>query len=192
MSEGQTNIQSSEFLGLKILGLSAEDLKGDPTDVAIKALRASARIARQDKASGLPVGSDPRLQLSTNAERIWYRDHPEEIEEMIAQMRADQKNGRLNLSSADQKGYQDFTTRMEKAGLEIETIFVKGLVSLAGPLGELSDATVELVDRFTDKALPDFIKDLAGGIDWLAKEVKKESFVSPSAPWLCSAREIDC
>ncbi len=100
-----------------------------------------------------------------------------ELEEMITRMRADQKSGRLNLSPADQKGYQDFTTRMETAGKEIETIFVKGLVRLAGPLGELSDATAKLVDKFTDKALPDLIKDLSGGIEWLAKEVEKKSFV---------------
>jgi len=175
VSEAQTNIKES--LSLRLLGLSPEDLKGDPADVAIKALQHGAQIASRDKASGLPVGSDPHLQLFSTAERIRLRDHPEEIEEMIAKMRADQKSGRLNLSPADQKGYQDFTTRMEKASREIETIFVKGLVKLAGPLGELSDATVKLVDRFTDKALPDLIKDLGGAIDWLAKEVEKPSFV---------------
>jgi hypothetical protein len=66
---------------------------------------------------------------------------------------------------------------MEKASREIETVFVRGLVKLAGPLGELSDATIKLVEKFTDNTLPAFIKDLGGSIDWLAKEVEKPSFV---------------
>lgn len=176
VAEAQTSIKES--VSLKLLGLTQEDLKGDPADVAIKALQHGAQIANRDKATGFPVGSDPHLRLFSTAERIRLRDHPEEIEEMIARMRADQKSGRLNLSPADQKGYQDFTTRMEKASREIETIFVKGLVKLAGPLGELSDATVKLVDKFTEKALPDLIKDLGGAIEWLAKEVEKPAFVS--------------
>jgi hypothetical protein len=173
IAEAQSSIKES--VPLRLLGITPQDLKGDPTDVAIKVLRRAAQIAHNDT---VPVGSDPRLALFTNAERIRLRDHPEEVEEMIARMRADQKSGRLNLSPADQKGYQDFTTRMEKASREIETIFVKGLAKLAGPLSELSDATVRLVDKFTDKALPDLVKDLGGAIDWLAKEVEKPSFVA--------------
>jgi hypothetical protein len=169
----QTNIKES----LLLRNLGVTDMEGDPTEIAIKALRGASRRIQQDKATGLPVGSDPLLKLLTTDERVRIRDHPEEVEEMIAHMRAVQKSGRLNLSPADQKAYQDFTTRMENASREIETVFVKGLIKLAGPLSELSDATVKLVDKFTDKALPAFIKDLAGSIDWLAKEVEKPSFV---------------
>jgi hypothetical protein len=101
VAEAQTNIKESR--ALRLLGLTQEDLKGDPADVAIKALQGGARIASRDKASGRPVGSDPYLELFSNAERIRLRDHPEEVDEMVARMRADQKNGRLNLSPADQK-----------------------------------------------------------------------------------------
>jgi hypothetical protein len=172
----------------KILGLSDEDLEGDPSEIQIKALRAAARIASEDKRIGRPVGSDPRLEAYDTATRIRLRDQPEEVEEQIAKMRADAASGKFdpNYQSAQrrrfghpvdvQKKYQDFTTRMERAGQQIETVFVKGLANLAEPLKELSDSVVKLVEKFSDKALPTLVKDFGDAIEWLAKEIEKPSF----------------
>lgn len=175
IAEAQADLRQRS--ALMRLGLTKEDIEGDSTEATIKALRGGARRAAQDKASGTPVGSDAWLELFSGPERIRLRDNPQEIEERIAKLRADQTSGRFNLDPEQQKAYQDFTTKMEAAGKEIETVFVKGLVDLAGPLEGLSDAVVKLVEKFTDKALPTFIADLVVGIDWLAKEVTKDSFV---------------
>jgi hypothetical protein len=175
VATAQSNIQSPEYATLR--RLAGSDLKGDPTEVAIKALEAGAKYASEDKRTGLQVGVDPRLEFFDQDTRRRLRDRPEEVAEQVAKHRALQKSGRLNVSDADQKAYQDFVTQVGKAGTEIETVFVKGLVKLAGPLGAFSESVVKLVDKFLDKALPAFIDDLRGGVEWLSIEVTKDSFV---------------
>lgn len=170
----QTNIQSPESASLKrLVGL---DLKGDPTEVAIKALEVGAKYASEDKGTPGLLGVDPRLEFFDQAERVRLRDKPGEVAEQVAKLRADQRSGKFNVSEKDQKAYQDFITQVGKAGTEIETVFVKGLVKLAGPLEELSKATVGLVDKFLEKALPAFIKNLADGVEWLSTEMTKDTF----------------
>ena len=141
----------------------------------MKALQRGAQIASTTR---VPVGSDPRLAAFSTPERIWLRDHRAEIEGMIAETRREKTAGRFRLKPEEEKAAQDFETKMSKAGQAIETSFVKGLVKLAGPLGELSDSVVKLVASFTEKALPDIVKDLGEAIEWLAKEVDQPSFVS--------------
>ncbi len=165
-----------QSLPLRMLGISPEDIRNlPPEEVAMKALQRGGEIASTTK---LPVGSDPRLAAFSTPERIWLRDHRAEIEELIAETKREKSRGRFRLSPAEEKSAQDFTTKMDTAGLAIETSFVKGLVRLAGPLGELSDSVVKLVSTFTEKALPDIVKDLGDGVEWLAKEVDKPGFVS--------------
>ena len=83
------------------------------------------------------------------------------------------------LKPEEEKAAQDFETNMTKAGQAIETSFVKGLVKLSGPLGELSEFGRQTgrVDHSREGA-PDVVKALGDGIEWLAKEVEKPSFVS--------------
>ncbi|MES2147292.1 MAG: hypothetical protein V4491_05505, partial [Pseudomonadota bacterium] len=165
-----------QSIPLRMLGISPDDIRNlPPEEVAMKALQRGAEIASTTK---LPVGSDPRLRAFTTPEQIWLRDHKAEIDELIASTRREKTAGRFRLSPAEEKSAQDFETNMSKAGTAIETSFVKGLVRLAGPLGELSDSVVKLVAKFTEKALPDIVKDLGDGVEWLAKEVDKPSFVS--------------
>lgn len=168
-----------QSLPLRMLGLSSGEIRTlSPEEATMKALEGGARIAAEDKAKGMPVGSDPRLRAFTTPEQIWLRDHRAEINELIAKTRAEKTAGRFMLNPAEEKAAQDFETNMTKAGQAIETSFVKGLVKLSGPLGELSDSVVKLVASFTEKALPDIVKDLGNAIEWLAKEVEQPSFVS--------------
>jgi hypothetical protein len=75
------------------------------------------------------LGIDLRLEMFSLEERRRLRSHPEEIEETAAGMQRDRKT--LGLSEKDQRAYQEFTTQMERAGRQIETVFVKGLIPLA-------------------------------------------------------------
>ena len=159
---------------LRRLGLSPAEMKGDTADVAIKALRKGAEIAAKTRQDLLDVV--PQLQIFSHEERMRLKAHPEEIEEMAGKFREDRKG--LGLSAADQKAYTDFTTQMERAGREIETIFVKGLVKLADPLSKLSAEVLNLVDRFMakDGPLDELITELSKGIEWLAGEIDKPEF----------------
>src|ERR1019366_1060636 len=80
VSEAQSD--PSKSIGLRVLGLNSEDLKGDSADVAIKALRRAAQIAKNDRPETL--GIDPHLQMFSLEERRRLKSHPEEIEEMAA------------------------------------------------------------------------------------------------------------
>ncbi len=159
---------------LRRLGLSQAELKGDTTDVAIRALRKGAQIAAKTRTDLLDVV--PQLQIFSHEERMRLKTHPEEIEEMAGKVPQFRKE--LALSPADQKAYTDFTTQMERASRSIETIFVKGLVRLADPLKNLSSEVVKLVEKFMARGGPldALIVDLGKGIDWLAGEIDKPEF----------------
>jgi Phage tail lysozyme len=172
ISEAQADPEKSR--ALRVLGLSDADIGGDPADVAIKALRTGAKIASHEDERFL--GIDPHLELFSLEERRRLRSHPEEIEEMAAGMQRDRKT--LSLSEKDQKAYQEFTTQMERAGRQIETVFVKGLIPLEHPLENLSKEVVKLVEKLTAKGGPfgHLIDDLSDGLKWLSGEVDKPEF----------------
>ena len=72
----QADLQQS--VPLQMLGISRDDIRNlPPEEVAMKAMRRGAEIASTDKK--VPVGSNPRLALFSNPERIWLRDHRSEI-----------------------------------------------------------------------------------------------------------------
>ena len=62
--------------------------------------------------------------------------------------------GRLGLSDATAKKWTDFSTQMERAGREIETVFAKGTVKLAKPLEHLSDSFIHLTENLLKDGSP--------------------------------------
>jgi len=172
VSEAQADPAKSR--ALRVLGLSDADISGDPADVAIKALRAGAKIAAKDDEKFL--GIDPHLELFSLEERRRLRSHPEEINEMAGKFQQDRKT--FELDPGTQKAYQEFTTQMEKAGRQIETVFVKGLIPLEHPLENLSKEVVKLVEKLTKDNGPfgRLIDDLSDGLKWLSGEVDKPEF----------------
>jgi prophage DNA circulation protein len=164
--------QANQGVGLRQLGLSEKEMKGDPADVAVRAERALAKLAGNIPESQL--GIDPHIKCFSVEEARRAKAHPEEIEEAANSFR--QNQGALGLSPKDQLAYTNFTTQLEKAGREIETIFVKGLV--ADPLSKLSDDVIKLAEKFTDKGGPldTVVTDLGKGIEWLAGEIDKPEF----------------
>jgi hypothetical protein len=80
VSEAQADPAKSNIL--RKLWLNDTDIGGDAADVAIKALRAGARIAAKDDERFL--GIDPRLEMFSIEERRRLRSHPEEVDEMAA------------------------------------------------------------------------------------------------------------
>jgi hypothetical protein len=74
--------------------------------------------------------------------------------------------GRLGLSDADAKKWTEFSNQMERAGLEIETVFAKGTVKLARPLMHLSESFIHLTENLLKEGSPisGWIKGLGRGI----------------------------
>jgi len=169
--------QANQGRDLITLGLTREQIKGDPADVAIAAWRRMSKIAKADRLENLDT--DPHLKMFTHEQRMMGRDLSEEqIEKKIAQFQEERKANKYGLSPEALKAYTDFTTQMESASRSIEKIFVEGLVRLADPLRNLSKEVVKLVAMLMSKdgPLDALIGDLAEGIKWLAGEIDKKEF----------------
>jgi hypothetical protein len=84
---------------------------------------------------------------------------------------------RLSVPDADQKSWQDFSIQIQRAGQQIENVFIKGLVPLLGPLQHLSEDVVHMVEAFLgSQALKDGIAKLSEGIKWLADWMASPAF----------------
>ena len=137
---------------------------GNTSDTAVAVLRGLKRIADT---------TDPRLfQQRIQASNLGDITSVEglnklrgtssaEFNRQIQRIQTDAKS--LEVSKKTLEAWQDFTTQMTRAGTEIENIFVRGLGKLTGPLSQLSESTVKVVNAFLHS---DLIKD---GLDSLQK-----------------------
>lgn len=83
-----------------------------------------------------------------------------------------------NVSPDDLKRWQDFNTRLEAAGNTIESVFIRGLTPLTGPLQKLSEAATHVVERFLgNKGLEEVIKKVASGLEGFADYVSTPEFL---------------
>lgn len=85
--------------------------------------------------------------------------------------------GTLNVSTQTQDKWQDFVNQMERAGAQINKVFVEGLVPLAPGFEKLSAAFADLVaSALADPDLKKWIDDAGHGLEWLAKEIGTPEF----------------
>jgi hypothetical protein len=83
----------------------------------------------------------------------------------------------LGLDDKMAKKWVDFTTQMERAGWQIETVFAKGMVNLTPNLIKLSDSFIGLLDHLLNgKEIPGWIKKVGDGLDEFAKSIGEQSF----------------
>jgi hypothetical protein len=86
--------------------------------------------------------------------------------------------GRLGLSDTDAKKWAEFSTQMEKAGREIETVFAKGAIKLAKPLEHLSESFIHLTENLLKDGSPiaGWIKGLGKGLQNFADTLGTNAF----------------
>jgi hypothetical protein len=86
--------------------------------------------------------------------------------------------GRLGLSDTDAKKWTEFSTQMEKAGREIETVFAKGTIKLAKPLEHLSESFIHLTENLLKDGSPiaGWIKGLGKGLQNFADTLGTNAF----------------
>ncbi len=83
----------------------------------------------------------------------------------------------LNFSPHTAQVWSDFVVQLRKAGVQIDTVLIKGLEKLATPLGNLSDAIVKTLDALlSNPQMGKFIDDLGQGIQWLGAELVSPQF----------------
>lgn len=83
----------------------------------------------------------------------------------------------LGLNDNVRRQWQDFSVQLHRAGIEIERVFIKGLVPLAPALEKLSASFTTAVSAFlSSPQLKEWIKDFAAGIHWLGDYMATDAF----------------
>lgn len=85
--------------------------------------------------------------------------------------------GNLGVGDPTLKAWQDFAVQMQRAGQQIENVFIRGLVPLAPELQKLSSAFADtLQSLLSAPELKGWIKDFAAGIHWLGDYIRSGDF----------------
>jgi len=158
------------------LGTLGVDNNGSTEETAVSLLKAMRQRAKTtpnsqlgllDRQTGLSMGAGFWKSIGSGTD--------EEFNKTLAANQADIK--RMGVGDKTAEAWQDFTRQMQRAGQQIENVFVNGLVNLSGPLSNLSSAFVGLVGTvMNSKGLKDGIGQLANWIDEFADEIKTGKF----------------
>lgn len=88
-------------------------------------------------------------------------------------------SSRLGVGSDVQAGWRDLGIQLDRAGREIETTFVKGLVKLNPYIEKLSQDFADAAETFvSDGGFKELITALGDGLKWLGKELGSDAFRS--------------
>jgi hypothetical protein len=172
VAAGLFDVTSPQYRALLAAGVSRSTLQsGNAADVSAALLerlpglfkgKSRGQIAPLMHAYGLD-------QILSQEDVLRYLSAPPN--ERRAQQQAYKRDAAgLDLSPGTQRSWQDFLTQLSRAGREIETVFVKGLVGLATPLSNLSKAVADFFTTLlSNDKLKSWIDDLAAGIEHFAK-----------------------
>jgi hypothetical protein len=158
---------------LATMGVNAN---GSTEETAVNLLKAMRQRARGTDTSQLGM-LDTQTGIGAGAD-VWRRLHDMGDPEFSKMMAANQRDIKsLGVGDKTAEAWVDFNRQMQRAGQQIENVFVNGLTKLAGPLGNLSAAFVHLVkDVMGSDMLKDGIKSLAHWLDDFSKEMESGQF----------------
>lgn len=166
---------------------------GSTEDTAIALIK-----AMREKALATPVGQlgllDAMTGLSAGTEE-WRRLHDMKAPEFNSLIAGNRRDiGGLGIGEGTAKGWQDFTTQMERAGGTIFKVFVQGLAPLSGPLTHLSAAFTGFVTRLFpasgDGPVQKGIENLGHWIDGLSGKLSAPEFLSSVDKFMSSTGQL--
>jgi hypothetical protein len=150
----------------------------DSSDVAVRLANEVRRQAKNTSEQNLGSFVSSHGLEGTFSTQDVQRMRSMSDEEWAAQNKhqaADRKD--LDLAPGLSRQWTDFKDQLSRAGMQIETIFVKGLTKLATPLSHLSDAAEKTIASLLDMAdKSGFIDVLAKAVDSFADYVKTPEF----------------
>jgi hypothetical protein len=159
---------------LYTMGVGTGGSTEDTAVALVKAMRSKAQSTRIDQLGLL----DKMTGLNAGTEE-WRRLHDMGTPE-FNQLLAGNKSGvgALGLDDATAKKWQDFTTQMQKAGTQIENVFVKGLVKLAGPLENLSKSLVSFIEALSKSGIAkEAVDTVSGWLDSFSTKIGNGDFL---------------
>jgi hypothetical protein len=131
-------------------------------------------------------GQDPRMlgtmwqrfgleQIMPFEQFMQLRGRPGELGPAIEQAR--RRRAEFDLTGGEARGFEDFLAKMREAAAMIETTFIKGIQPLAKPLGELSVAIADLLNKgLRELASSGVITKIAEGIHTFAEYIGTDDF----------------
>jgi hypothetical protein len=175
----------------KSWGLMGVNNNGKTEDVAVNLLLRMRQRARStdDRNLGM-LDTQTGVGAGTQVWRTLHDMSDKEFNAQIAKNRADV--ARLNVPDPTLKAWQDFTDQMHRAGQQLENVFIKGLVKLSGPLGDLSQAAVKTMTTLMSKdgIIEQGIGHLAKWIEGLAKSMSSNDFQNALAKFTGSITDL--
>lgn len=161
VASGIYDFTSPEYIGLRSAGATARTTD----EAAIALIRAIPRLFNgipegqiDNRSKSLGLGSILDLQTI-----VRLKNHPEEIEAQVNRYQLDRKI--LDISKESQEKWASFNVALERAGLDIETVLGKNLVSLADPLNKVSEGFVNIIDAFIDSGtITESLKGVESGL----------------------------
>lgn len=113
--------------------------------------------------------------IGYNQMRQFAGASPSEREKMFSNLHSDMRN--MSTGDPTMKAWQDFYTQLQRAGQELKTTFLDGLVKLSGPVGELSKNLTDLVRDFMQSGgFKEIITTVSHGLHDLSESMKDGSF----------------
>ena len=164
--------------GLQALGVNTNGSTADVAIALLKAVRAQALATPLDNLGML----ESKFHLSefgidNQVLRTLKSMSAGEYESRVGGLQSDSRA--LNINDDTAYRWSKFTAQMERAGNQVENIFVKGLQNLADPLTHLSKSVMTLLDEAMakDGTLSKGIDTIAGWIDGFATKIAKPDFL---------------
>lgn len=159
-------------------GLSEQDIAGkDTAQVSALVVSSLKRLFDQTPESqlGNVIGARGLGQfLGLEDAKLLKRIAGSEVGGTAASFAGDTRS--LSLTEKEQKAWQDFTTQLNRAGGQIETIFQRKLGPLAPAVEKLSKAFVNMVNDLDDKKIDEWSKKIGQGLEDFATYLGSDEF----------------
>ena len=164
--------------GLFGAGLNNSQLGGSTAQVGVALLRSLKKLA--DSTDDRNLGFVHKARglgqfLSTEDFQRLKATSGAELEGLVGGFGRDKNS--LGAGPDTLQLWQNFSTQLGRAGSEIETVFIKGLTPLIGPLTDLSGAVSTTIKSFLEAPqLKVWMKDIGEGLGTFAKYVGTPDF----------------
>ena len=167
------------------LGMGQSDLQGDTADVAARTLdrfKSWVQNVPDDVlGSRLQISHLDELYPLEAARRIKKDDRAGEFGTNMQRDRS-----AMEVGPDAQRKWQDFSTQLTRAGLQIEKVFATGLVNLEPGLAGLSRAAADIAAKLLEKNGPvaHWLEDLNSALVWLAGKMDTPEFRQSADDWV--------
>jgi hypothetical protein len=148
ISQGQFDITSPQYLGLKMLGFSDAEIQGsDPSDLMAKAMGREQKRVKGYRDTQTAITMETArggTSIFSPGDIKSLRALPTgELENRQKQYVDTQKD--LDLTQKEQQAIDELSRKVGLAGDEIETVFTKNLAKMAPYMGQFTDAVTDFV-----------------------------------------------